>query len=44
MMTKYECESVSCARAVLSGQMACGSWSVAMHMSKHQITRKIKHA
>ena len=24
-------ESESCARAVLSGQMACGSWSIANH-------------
>ena len=44
LMTQYECGSVSCARAVLSGQMACGSWSVAVHISKHQITLKITHA
>ena len=42
-MTQYKCGSVSCACAILSGQMACASWSVAMHTSKHQITLKITH-
>ena len=44
MTTQYECGSVSCARAVLSGLMACGSWSVAVHISKRQITLKMTHA
>ena len=35
MITQHGCGSVSCARAVLSGQVACGSWSVAMHISNH---------
>ena len=43
LWTQCGCELVSCARAFLSGQMACGSWSVAVHISKHHIALKIKY-